>query len=137
VPGIVVGALSLLLMNQGYGIVSAWRGIPYSGGFWMLAALVVGPVIGLAAVCWRAHSETLRALAGAVPSAILIGEGVYGLVKIADTTSPVYWIASIAGGVAILTWTVLKRVSARSARLLAIVATAVSASAFFFAYSAL
>ncbi|WP_226653463.1 DUF6518 family protein [Leifsonia sp. LS1] len=96
--GAVLGAVSFLLMVEGYGVVSAWRGYFYADPFtsvWTIIALVAGPVIGLSAAIAR-HGSRLRSALATVPlSAVLLGEGVWALVAIADTTSPVYWIIEI------------------------------------------
>jgi hypothetical protein len=45
-----------------------------------------------------------------VVSGVLIGEGVYGLTVIADTTYPPYWWVQMAVGAALLGWGVVRRV---------------------------
>ena len=137
-PAILVGVLTLIAMNEGYGLVSTWRGFPYSGGltsFWTFAAIGVGPALGLASVWFHSSRQSLRALAVAAPSAVLIGEGVYGLLFLADVTSPVYWVLSILGGSALVGWTMLRRISTRSARAIATGATLLGAGTFVLAYS--
>jgi len=42
-------------------------------------------------------------------STILIGEGIYGLVDIGDSTSPSYWTLSITGGAGLLVYVGLLR----------------------------
>lgn len=98
-----LGATALVLLNETYSAVSTARGYPYAGGFasqWTYVAIVAGPIVGLAASWLRSSRPLLVALAVAAPSAVLIGEGVYGLTVVADSTSPVYWCLQIAGGVA-------------------------------------
>lgn len=140
VPAIAAGVLGLVLMNEGYGVVSTWRGFPYTGGFssfWTYAALVVGPVIGVAGVWMRSQRDMFRALAAAAPATVLVGEGIYGLTVIAATTSPVYWTISIAAGAAFIVWTVGWRVRTASARVTAVLATAIGAALFLVAYALL
>jgi hypothetical protein len=99
----VLGVAALLALNETYGAVSSARGYPYSAGLdsmWTYIAIVAGPLVGLCASWLRSASPRLVAVAVAVPSAVLVGEGLYGLIQVADTTSPVYWWIEIAGGVA-------------------------------------
>jgi len=99
----VLGIVALLALNVTYGAVSSARGYPYSAGLdsmWTYVAVVAGPLVGLCAAWLHGSAPRLVALAVAVPSAVLVGEGVYGLTQVADSTSPVYWWLQIAGGVA-------------------------------------
>jgi hypothetical protein len=99
----LLGVAALLLLNEAYSAVSTARGYFYAGGFtsqWTYVAIAAGPIVGLAASWLRSPRPALVALAAAAPSAVLIGEGIYGLTMVADTTSPVYWCLQIAGGVA-------------------------------------
>jgi hypothetical protein len=99
----LLGVAALILLNEAYSAVSSARGYPYVGGFasrWTYVAIVAGPIVGLAASWLRSSRPLLVALAVAAPSAVLVGEGVYGLTVVADSTSPVYWSLQIAGGVA-------------------------------------
>ncbi|MGV8886427.1 MAG: DUF6518 family protein [Microbacteriaceae bacterium] len=140
IPAIIAGVLALIAMNEGYGIVSTLRGFDYTGGlsiFWTFAAIGVGPVLGIASVWFRSSREVLRALAAAAPSAVVIGEGIYGLTVIADTTSPVYWALSILSGIALIGFTVVRRVSSRVARVVGLAAVALGAAAFVLVYTAL
>ncbi|MFF2051248.1 DUF6518 family protein [Leifsonia sp. NPDC058194] len=103
--GAVLGALSFLLMVDGYGLVSAWRGYFFADPFssvWTAIALVAGPVLGACAALVR-HGSGLRAAIAAVPlSAVLLGEGVWALLRIAGTTSPVYWVIEIVLSVVVV-----------------------------------
>lgn len=140
VPAIAAGVLGLVLMNEGYGVVSTWRGFQYTGGlssFWTYAALVVGPVIGVAGVWMRSQRDMFRTLAAAAPATVLVGEGIYGLTVISATTSPVYWTISIPAGAALIVWTVGRRVRTASARVTAVLATAIGAALFLGTYTLL
>jgi len=98
VAGAVLGAVAFLLMVEGYGVVSAWRGHFYAdplSSIWTGVALVAGPVLGLSAAVARHGSRLWSALAVVPLSAVLLGEGVWALVRISDTTSPVYWTVEI------------------------------------------
>jgi hypothetical protein len=98
-----LGAVAFVAMVEGYSLGSLWRGGFYAAPFtssFTLIGLVAGPVIGLSAALSRWASHLLRPLAVAPLSAVLIGEGVYGLTVVADTTSPVYWTIQLAAGAA-------------------------------------
>ena len=98
-----LGVTALVLLNEVYSAVSSARGYPYAGGFaspWTYVAIGAGPFVGLAASWLRSARQPLIAVAVAVPSAVLIGEAIYGLTVVADTTSPVYWCLQAAAGVA-------------------------------------
>lgn len=112
VPGAVLGAVAFLLMVEGYGVVSAWRGFFYAAPFssiWTGVALVAGPVLGASAAIVRHGSRLWSALAVVPLSAVLLGEGVWALARISDTTSPVYWSVEIALSVGFVTAAIWRR----------------------------
>lgn len=134
----VLGAVAFVTMNEAYGVVSNLRGIFYSaplGNVFALVAIVAGPVIGVAAGLVRSPNPLRRVLGCAVPAAVLIGEGVYGLTVIADTTSPVYWWVQIAGGVALATSVPLRTGVRVSTTAIGVAVTAVGAVAFYVFYA--
>jgi hypothetical protein len=107
----VAGVLSLAAMVLGYDIASVLRGFPLSPGstaFWLTAAVLAGPVLGWGGNAVRLRSRLTPLAVGAM-SGVLVGEGAYGLLYIADTTSPVYWSCSIAAGAALLGWAAARR----------------------------
>lgn len=99
------GSLSLLLLLAGYILGASVRGYSSSFqliAFWGVAALLVGPLLGLAAF-WVGHRRGPRAALGAgAMSGVLVGEGAYGLAYVADTTYPPYWWGQIVVGLALL-----------------------------------
>lgn len=136
---ITLGALGLIVMNEAYGVVSRWRGFPYGGGLtsiWNLIAVVVGPVAGIAATWLRSSRPVLVALGAAAPAAVFIGEGLYGLTAISDTTSPVFWSIEFTAGVALVA-IVAARVRAIAAVAVLVGATALGAALFYVVYSSL
>lgn len=104
--------------------------------FWGMAAVVVGPVIGLAAAWTRSGSPQQTAFGAAAVSGVLIGEGIYGLRYIADTTYPPYWWASIVAGTLLLAAIARRRQLRRGFVALAIAVTVVGAAAFVAIFSA-
>jgi hypothetical protein len=89
----------------GYYVTNELRGNPASlrtVELWALAAVTVGPLLG-AAGYWVRYGQTAQAALGAgAISGLLIGEGIYGLRVIGDTTYPPYWRAEIAAGAVVL-----------------------------------
>ena len=97
----VCGALALVALLAGYVLGAGIRGFPSSTAlmvFWGLAAVLAGPPLGLSAHWVRAGRPGLAALGAGVPAGVLIGEGVYGLRVISDTTFPPFWWTEIASG---------------------------------------
>ena len=93
-----LGIVAFQALNEGYGLVSLWRGFFYSDPFasnWTIIGLAAGPVLGVAAALTRHGSPLWRALGVTPLAAVLLGEGVYGLQFIASTTSPIYWALEI------------------------------------------
>jgi len=134
----LTGFLTLLMLLVGYVLAAAVRGFASSNSlliFWGLAALVAGPVLGLAAQEVRRGGTTAAACGVAVMSGVLVGEGAYGLIVIADTTDPVYWWVSIVAGVVLLGWVGARRLRAVGPILLAVAVTVVLAVLFVAVYS--
>ena len=130
----LLGASALFAMVLGYALVSEQRGYP-SGSrlvvFWGAAAVVVGPALGVAAAWVRGNHSTQVALAAGLVGGILIGEGVYGLIVIADTTPIAYWAGQVLIGlVVIITVGALRLRRITAAGLSGIVALLVAASVF-------
>lgn len=106
-----LGIVSFVLLVEGYRIVSDWRGFFYAEPFqdtFTIVGVIAGPVVGLSAALVRTGPVTWKPLAAAPVAAVLIGEGVYGLIVVAATTSPVYWIIQIVLGGALMTATVVQ-----------------------------
>ncbi|GAB2465004.1 MFS family permease [Conyzicola lurida] len=134
----ILGIAALLLLNETYAAVSTARGYPYAGGLaseWTYVAAVAGPIVGLAASWLRSSRPVLVALAVAVPSAVLIGEGVYGLILIADSTSPVYWWLQIVGGAVFVTVVSVRKLRRPGVIALAAALTVVGAAVFYAFYA--
>jgi FtsH-binding integral membrane protein len=129
----LLAAGALLAMLAGYDLTSVARGFPISTAttlFWIVAAVVAGPVLGIGAAWIRGTDWRLAATL----AAILVGEGVYGLTTIADSTSPGYWLAQVAVGLAVVAATAL-RLRSPAALGLGLVLTFVGAAAFDLVYA--
>ena len=134
----VCGALALLALLAGYVLGAGLRGYP-SGStliiFWGLAAVFVGPFLGLGAHWVRSGRRTLAALGAGGMSGVLVGEGVYGLAYIAHTTYPPYWWGQIAVGVALLCAIAVGRLRCPPLVALSVAVGLVVAAAFVGVYS--
>ena len=93
IRSVLLAPLALVLINSGYGVVSAVRGHPYDPLDWNLVGLVVGPLLGLAA--WGAGSRrpALVALGSGLVAAALIGESLHALLTIGYPEQRPLWIA--------------------------------------------
>lgn len=106
------GAASLGALLLGYVVGSAAQHATSATSvvaFWGLAALVAGPLLGLSAHWVRSRAPALSGLGVGVIAGVLIGEGVYGLTYIADTTYPPYWVVEAVVGVAFLVAFAIRR----------------------------
>ena len=133
----LLGALALAAMLAGYAVATALDGNVLStraNVFWGAAAVVVGPVLGVGAAWLRGSSPVLAGLGISPIAGILIGEGIYGLTVIADTTPAAYWAAQMVVG-SLLLIAVAAHLRVLRAIVLMCAATAVVAAAFYVVYS--
>jgi hypothetical protein len=114
--GAGVAAISLAMCELGYAIATEVRGGSNATStvvFWIVAAFLAGPPLGIAAT-WSRQSHPLRRGAGfGVMSGVLLGEGAYGLIQISDTTDWRYWAAEIAVSAGIVGWVAFRARSVR------------------------
>lgn len=103
--------------------------------FWGLAALLVGPPLGLAARSVRSGPPMRAATGAAAISGVLVGEGAYGLMFVADTTYPPYWWGSIVAGLLLLAWIASSRLLQPRPITVAVGLTGVVAGAFVLVFS--
>ncbi len=102
---ILWGLLGLAGLVGGYYLTAISRQVPESPAsirFWMLAAVIIGPLLGLAASWVRRGSPVTAALGTGAAAGLLGGESVYGLTAIAGSTSSLYWTIQLAVAVALL-----------------------------------
>ena len=100
-----LGFVCLELMNVGYWAAATMRGIPDQlslTDMWVLLAVPAGALAGLVAVWIDGANVLLRVAGFGVIGAILIGEGVRGLLQVAETTGVVFWIVEICVGVLVI-----------------------------------
>ena len=132
----VLGALGFVALVVGYSLVSTLRGFPTSEELFLIAAVVVGPFVGVAAAALRG-SGALTAAAVALLAGIAVGEGAYGLLVVSATTGWFYWSLIGVIGVALLVWTCVEQLHPLRLRGLAVGLTAVVGFVFFISYNAI
>ena len=134
----LLGASAGPLAMVGYYATTSLRGFPVGMrmvGFWVVAGVVSGLVMGVAVWLLQGHGDpVLRgAAAGAFP-AVALGEAAHGLRRIADTTPSSYWWVQAAVGVAVLAWLMVARLTSWPARLAAVAVAVLGARALFAVY---
>jgi hypothetical protein len=101
----VLGVVLLELMHIGYWAATNLRGFVDTlsiTSFWVVMALPAGLLAGAVAVAMLSADGRWRGAAAGVTAAVLIGEGVRGLLQVAATTGSATWIVQIAVGIAVL-----------------------------------
>jgi hypothetical protein len=101
----VAGFLALAGLEIGYVAMADARHFPSAPTtvtFWLLAAAVFGPLAGLVAHSLRARTAPWNAVGGGLLAGIVSGEGLAAYLSVRDTTSPGYWVAQMAVGMAIV-----------------------------------
>jgi hypothetical protein len=136
--GAVLGAVALATMIVGYAAATELRGFTVGTRllvFWGFASIVVGPALG-AGAAWVRGRDPVRIAAGvAVIAGILVGEGVYGLTVVADTTAGAYWVGAIIVGVAVVIVVSVGKLRTFRHVATCVALTAIVASAFYLTYS--
>ncbi|MBO1752588.1 hypothetical protein J4G33_12315 [Actinotalea sp. BY-33] len=133
----VLGVASFALLTVGYSVSAQMQGLYYDPTLFVVVGVVVGPFIGVATSWLRAESGWRAAAGTALLAGIGLGEAVFGLTAVADTTSPVYWILIGVIGLGLLVGMLLRRIRGAVLVVLTVVGTAAVAGAFVAAYGAL
>ena len=131
--GAVLGVLSFVSLVLGYTVASEVRGLSYDPLFWSVVGVVAGPFVGAAAAVLVGRHVIGTALGAGALAGALIADGIYGLTVVAGTTSPVYWVLCLVGGVALVGVVAVRlrtRVAVVTLLATAVVATAVLSAGF-------
>lgn len=131
--GAALGAASFVLLVLGYAAAADGADLFYSPVRFAIIGLVVGPFVGAAAASLRAGGRTAAA-ATALLSGVGLGEAIYGITEVSDTTGLTYWGGIGVCALALLAGMVTRRLRDRDSRVVAVVGTAVVAGAFGVAY---
>jgi len=134
----VFGCASLLGLLVGYVLGVQMLGYPSSHSmvlFWGGAALLAGPLLGVSAYWVKTRRDVRAAIGVGVVSGVLVGEGIYGLTRIADTTYPPYWWGEIVVGLVLLLTVAWRRLVGFRALAVSVALTVLVALAFVAVYS--
>lgn len=135
-PAAVLAVISFVLLVLGYAAVADLRGLYYDPMLFSVVGVVVGPFVGVATAWLRATG--LRAARGtAALAGIGVGEAVFGLTVVGDTTSPVYWIAVALGSAALMAGMLARRIRGGVPVAVTVGGTAAVAAAYVVVYRAL
>ncbi|MGC5165298.1 DUF6518 family protein [Luteimicrobium sp. DT211] len=132
----VLGAVSLVFLVVGYAGASHLRGLTYDPTRFGAVGLVVGPLVGVAAA-WLRSTGVRAALATALLAGVGIGEGVYGLTTVAETTGVGTWVAACVVALGLLAVMLARRLRGALPVAIATGGTVAVAAVFVLAYRAL
>lgn len=132
----VLGAASFVLLTLGYTVAADLRGFFYDPTLFGVVGLVVGPFVGVAAA-WLWRAGVRAALGTAVLAGIGLGESVYGLTTVVETTGATYWVVIGLASLVLLGAVLARRLHGPVPVAVAAGGTAVVATAFVLSYRAL
>ncbi|MDF9875076.1 DUF6518 family protein [Cellulosimicrobium cellulans] len=132
----VLGAASFVLLTLGYTVAADLRGFFYDPTLFGVVGLVVGPFVGVAAA-WLWRTGVHAALGTALLAGIGVGESVYGLTTVVETTGATYWVVIGLASLVLLAAVLARRLRGTAPVALAAGGTVVVATAFVLAYRAL
>lgn len=98
---VTTAVVTLAFSEIGYAAATVARGDSNSTStivFWLTAAVLAGPPLGLAA-SWSTRNGWRWAAGFGAIAGVLIGEGIYGWATLSDTTDWRYWATETAIGV--------------------------------------
>lgn len=130
-----LGAVSFVLLVLGYTVASELRGYSYDPVRFGVIGMVVGPVVGVSAA-WLHARDLPAALGTAVLAGIGLGEAVYGLTVVDESTSPVSWTIVGVVAAALLVGMLTRRIRDALPVAVAVLGTFAVATAFVLAYRA-
>ncbi|WP_245991232.1 DUF6518 family protein [Bogoriella caseilytica] len=129
----VLGAVSFVLLVLGYAVVAGLEGLYYNPLLFSMIGVIAGPAVGAATSWLRARG--FRAAAGTgVLAGIGLGDGLFGLTVVHETTEPGYWWAVVAIAVILLAVMLVRRIRGAGPAILAVAGSAAMAGAFLIVY---
>jgi hypothetical protein len=139
--GTILGVVAFVGLVEGYAIVSNLRGFYYSyTGIFTLVGVATGPVLGFSAALGRhgigrSRRRQWRVLGFSPLCAVLIGDGVFGLHYVSETTGTFYWILTIMLGIVVLSLVNLRLRPGLLGTVVSVVVTALGAASFVAPYA--
>jgi hypothetical protein len=134
----ILGGIALATMLAGYAVATQLRGFAVGTPllvFWGFASIAVGPALGVGSAWFRGRDEVRIAAASALIAGILVGEGMYGLTVVADTTPALYWVGEFVVGLGLAVLAFVWRLRTVTHRAIGAVLTIIVATAFYVTYS--
>ncbi len=133
-----VGPLAMV----GYYATSTLRGLGASSSWallWIVAGIIAGSVMGAAVWAMRQPlpampASWVRGLAVGFWPGIAFGEAAHGLTRIADSTPALYWWVQVGAGVLVLAVLITTRLTAVTARLIAVASAAAVGAGLYVVY---
>jgi len=132
----LLGVASFVLLVLGYTVAADLRGLHYDPTLFGVVGVIVGPFVGVAAA-WLREPGVRAALGTALLAGIGLGESVYGLTTVVETTGASYWVAIGLVSLVLLTTTLARRARGALEITIAAAGTAVVSLVFLLAYRAL
>jgi hypothetical protein len=129
----LAGAASFVLLVLGYAAASELRGLSYDPTRWSVIGVAAGVVVGTA-TAWLRERGIRPALGAAVLSGIGVGEAIYGLTVVQETTSPVYWVLIGLLGIGLLVSMLARRIRGRTPTVVAVIGTVAVAATLLVGY---
>jgi len=129
---LAAAVLTLVTCELGYVLATEVRGGSSAQStviFWLTAAVLAGPPLGLAAH-WSTRRGWQRGAGWAALGGVLAGEGWYGWATVADTTDWRYWMVEVIVGATIVLVSAARSRSPRAAAVTMAVAAATALVVF-------
>lgn len=101
----ILGVLAFQALNEGYGVMSLWRGFFYAAPFsssWTYVGIPAGLVFGALASLVRFGPAGVRVVSTSVLSALLAADGLWSAVTVGATTGYTWWIIELVLAVGFL-----------------------------------
>lgn len=135
-PAAVLGAASFVLLVLGYTAAAELRGYVYDPFLFSVVGVIAGPFVG-AAASWLRGTRIRASLGTALLVGIGLGDAVYGMTVVRETTHPVYWVGIGLASVALLVGMFARRIRGVTLIATALAGTAAVGTVFILAYRAL
>ena len=135
-PAAALGAVSFVLLVLGYTAATELRGYTYDPLLFSVVGVAAGPFVGVA-TAWLRATAVRASLGTALLAGIGLGEAVYGLTIVGETTDPTYWVVIGLVGIALLLGMLARSICGAIPIAVAGGGSAVVATAFVLSYRAL
>ena len=135
--GAILGVVGFVGLVVGYTVASRLRGLHYDPVFWSVVGVLAGPFVGASAAALAGTRPYVPALGSGLLAGVLIGDGIYGLTVVSDTTSPTYWIGCVVVGSLLIVVSAVTRIRTVPAVTLQVATLAATTAAMTLGYAML